>query len=127
MWMRIAMKLGMSVRRAKLEVSSAEFADWVALFEHEPWGEHIEDLRVGTLMSLLYNMHRGKDAPALRAADFTPWSGWCNPARSASERAGECNRSADEIAICAFGIDLEEIKRSGAKQVIVRKGEVIGR
>ncbi|GAB5100497.1 phage tail assembly protein T [Caballeronia sp. HLA56] len=119
MWMRIAMKLGMSVRRAKLEVSSAEYADWVALFEHEPWGEHIEDLRVGTLMSLLYNMNRGKDAPALNAADFTPWSGWSR--ESLKPRI----RSAQEIAASTFGIDLEAAKRAGAKRIVVRNGEVI--
>lgn len=119
------MKLGMSVRRAKLEVSSAEYADWVALFEHEPWGEHIEDLRVGTLMSLLYNMNRGKDAPALRAADFTPWSGYSRESLRAREHVDGCERSPDEIAARAFGIDLESAKRSGAKRVVLRNGEVI--
>lgn len=113
------MKLGMSVRRAKLEMSSAEFTDWVALYEREPWGEHIDDLRVGTLMSLLYNMNRGNDAPALNAADFTPWSGWSRA--SLKPRA----RSAQEIAASTFGIDLEAVKRSGAKRVVVRNGEVI--
>ncbi|SAK69476.1 hypothetical protein AWB80_03570 [Caballeronia pedi] len=125
MWMRIASKLGMSVRRAKLEVSSAEYADWVALFEREPWGEHIEDLRVGTLMSLLYNMNRGKNSPALRAAEFTPWSGWSRESLQAPEHVGECERGADEIAACAFGIDLDAIKRSGSGRVVVRKGEVV--
>ncbi|MDR5756503.1 hypothetical protein [Caballeronia sp. LZ035] len=123
--MRIAAKLGMSVRRAKLEISSVEYADWVALFELEPWGEHIEDLRVGTLMSLVYNSNRGKDAPALGAVDFTPWSGWCR--ESLHKHGGECERDADDIAACAFGIDLEAIKRSGDKRVVVRKGEVVER
>ncbi|MDR5776624.1 MULTISPECIES: hypothetical protein [unclassified Caballeronia] len=117
--MRIAMKLGMSVRRAKLEVSSAEFADWVALYEREPWGEHIEDLRVGALMSLLYNMSRAQDAPVASAAQFTPWSGWSRDSLKPRKR------SAHEIVASMLGVDLEAAARSGMKRVIVRNGEVI--
>ncbi|WP_250464091.1 MULTISPECIES: hypothetical protein [unclassified Caballeronia] len=119
MWMRIAMALGMSVRRAKLEVFSAEYSDWVALFELEPWGGHIEDLRAGTLMSLLYNIHRGKEAPLASAAEFTPWSGW---SREHSKPSG---RSAEEIVADTFGVNLDAAKRSGAKRLVVRNGEVL--
>lgn len=111
--MRIAIALGMSVRRAKHEISSAEYADWVALFELEPWGGYIDDLRAGTLMSLIYNINRSRDAPAARAADFTPWSGWHDRKPSV--------RSAEEIAASVFGIDLPELKRSGARHVVLRR------
>lgn len=111
--MRIALALGMSVRRAKLEISSAEYADWVALFELEPWGGHVDDLRAGTLMSLIYNVNRDSEAPAASAADFTPWSGW----HATKPRA----RSAEEIAASVFGIDLAEMKRSGAPQIVLRR------
>lgn len=112
------MALGMSVRRARTEVSSAEYTDWAALFELEPWGGHIEDLRSGTLMSLLYNMNRGKDAPAASAADFTPWSGW--------HRAAPRERSAEEIAVRVFGINLAEMKQRGEGRVVLRRGGAKG-
>jgi len=44
MWFRLAALLGMSVARAQSEISSAEFAEWIAYFNLEPmpnaWLQH---------------------------------------------------------------------------------------
>ncbi|WP_224031194.1 phage tail assembly protein T [Paraburkholderia caribensis] len=96
------------------EVSSAEYADWVALFTLEPWGGHIDDLRAGSLMSLIYNLNRSSEVSEACAADFTPWSGW--------HRSEPRARSAEEIAANAFGINLPELKSRGEQQIVLRRG-----
>lgn len=45
MWFLLARTLGMSVRRCQEEVDSAEFTEWQALYDIDPWGEERADLR----------------------------------------------------------------------------------
>jgi len=47
----IARTLGMSIRNAQREIDSREFAEWVAEFRLEPWGEIRSDLRAGIVAS----------------------------------------------------------------------------
>ena len=45
----------MSVRQAQQEISSVEFAEWVAYYQLEPFGEDRADLRCGNITSTLIN------------------------------------------------------------------------
>ena len=47
----IARTLGMSRKQAQREIDSREFAEWVAEYRIEPWGELRSDLRAGIIAS----------------------------------------------------------------------------
>ncbi|WP_438396485.1 phage tail assembly protein T [Caballeronia sp. DA-9] len=67
----------MSVRRAQQEIDSAEFTDWLAFYDLEPWGSGIEDLRAGTGIALLANVNRDvkKHPEPFMPLDFFGWVG----------------------------------------------------
>lgn len=69
----------MSVRQAQLQISSAEFTEWLAFYELEPFGDQVADMRHGTAAALLANVNRnGKEKPEpYRAADFIQWGELC--------------------------------------------------
>ena len=50
---------------------SREFAEWLAYYELEPWGEERADLRAGIVASTIANVHRGK-GKAFQPGDFMP-------------------------------------------------------
>lgn len=66
----------MSVRRAQTEIDSAEFTDWIAFYDLEPWGSGIEDLRAGTGIALLANINRDskKQPKPFAPLDFFGWA-----------------------------------------------------
>lgn len=66
----------MSVRRAQLEIDSAEFSRWVAFYELEPWGAGIEDLRTWSITAMLANVNRNtvKRPQPFELLDFVPWA-----------------------------------------------------
>lgn len=66
----------MSVKRAQAEIDSEEFAHWLAFFRLEPWGSEIEDLRAGSVVSMLANVNRDlKRRPEpFGLLDFIPWA-----------------------------------------------------
>jgi hypothetical protein len=74
----------MSVSRAQREIDSAEFTDWVAFYELERWGSGVEDLRTGSILSMLANINRDRTkAPdPFSLLEFVPWS---------SDRLGDRN------------------------------------
>ena len=51
-------------------MSSRLFAEWMAYFDLEPWGEIMADARNASLMALLANIHRGEGQSAYRVDDF---------------------------------------------------------
>lgn len=59
-----------------MRVSAAEFVEWMAFYSIEPWGSHYDDLRAGTIASMIANVNRNpKAAPEpFRALDFMPWN-----------------------------------------------------
>lgn len=113
MWFRLAKELGMSVRRAQAEVSSAEFGEWVAYFSIEPFGERIADLRAGTIASVIANVNRAPNTPPIQPSAFMPWI--VQPPRAAS------TRSAEEIAASVFGVNLAELKKNGTRKIVLRR------
>ena len=75
MWFRLALALGMSVKRAQQEIDSHEFGYWLAYYGLEPWGEKVADLRHGIAVATLANINRNSEArpDAYLPADFIPW------------------------------------------------------
>ena len=54
------------------EISSAQFAEWMAYSTLEPWGEERDDLRMGIIASTIANANRGKGQKAYKPSDFMP-------------------------------------------------------
>lgn len=114
-WFRLAKELHSTVAELQLRMSSAEFGEWKAYFSLEPFGTRIEDIRMGTVASVVANVNRGKDTPPYKPNDFIPW---------VQEPQAEVSAPSPEaVAVTVFGINLAEIKASGAKQIVVRRGK----
>jgi len=62
----------MSLVRAQQEISSAEFSQWIAYNNVEPFGESRADLRAGIISSVMANIHRGKGQKSFTADEFMP-------------------------------------------------------
>lgn len=114
MWFRLAKALGMSVRRAQEEISSAEFGEWIAFYSIEPFGDRIEDLRAGITTSVIANANRSKDTKPFKPLDFIPWAEPEVTVKSGPPPA--------EAIAALFGVNLTEAKASGKKQFIIRRG-----
>ncbi len=62
----------MPVATAMREISSREFAEWIAYDQLEPFGEQRADLRAGITAATVANVNRGKGQRPFAAADFMP-------------------------------------------------------
>ena len=51
-------------------MTSAEFVEWFAFYELDPFGPWRDNLHAAQVASLLYNANRRKNSKALGAADF---------------------------------------------------------
>lgn len=54
------------------EMSSAQFAEWRAYAQIEPFGEDRADLRAGIVASTIANANRGKGQKPFTAQQFMP-------------------------------------------------------
>jgi hypothetical protein len=54
------------------EISSVQFAEWMAYSRLEPWGEERDDLRMAIIASTIANVNRGKNTQAFKPQDFMP-------------------------------------------------------
>lgn len=54
------------------EITSKQFAEWMAYSRLEPWGEERDDLRMGIVASTVANVNRGKNQKAFKPTDFMP-------------------------------------------------------
>lgn len=61
--------MGMPVVEAQARISSAEFAEWMAYAQLEPFGQGREDTRAGVIASLIANANRDTDK---RSTPFGP-------------------------------------------------------
>lgn len=59
----------MSVKRAQREIDAREFAEWMAAYSVEPWGEERADLRAGIIASTTANVTAGNKT---KPGDFMP-------------------------------------------------------
>jgi len=65
----------MSVAKAQEQISSREFAEWIAYSTIEPFGEERADLRAGIIASVIANVNRGKGHAPYKPRDFMPTFG----------------------------------------------------
>ncbi|WP_186107245.1 phage tail assembly protein T [Burkholderia gladioli] len=65
----------MSVARCQVEVSSAEFTDWIAFSQIEHMGSTMDDLRAGLVAAAIYNVNRNteKHPTPFGPRDVVPW------------------------------------------------------
>ncbi len=65
----------MSVRQAQMQISSAEFTEWQAFYQLEPFGDLVADQRHGVATALQANLHRNSDTrpEPYVADDFIHW------------------------------------------------------
>lgn len=59
------------MRQAQEKISAEEFAEWVAYFSAEPWGEERADLRSGIIAATVANCH-AQGRKQFKAEDFMP-------------------------------------------------------
>lgn len=69
-WFRLAGHLGMSVARCQQEVSSAEFAMWMAYYQVEPFGEERADWRAAIMPVMFANAFKGQGGRTYQISDF---------------------------------------------------------
>lgn len=73
------MALGMTVAELADRMSAAEFAEWQAFAQIEPFGSRVEDIRAGVIASACVAPWGGKTAPG-------EWFEWEPPAPSGTWR-----------------------------------------
>ena len=74
---------------AQERISSAEYTEWLAYYQIEPWGDERADLRNGILCALTANMHRSKGRK-FKAGDFMPKFG--KDKRAATQSVDDARR-----------------------------------
>lgn len=105
----------MSVARAKREIDSVEFSDWMAYYRIEPFGERISDVRAGVIAATIANANRGKRQKPFVPADFTPW---IKPPRE-PVLFKDPKDQAKFVALAVFGVDLSQ--SNGRKFTVKRR------
>lgn len=100
-------------------MSSAEFGEWKAYYSLEPFGDRIDDIRMGTVASVVANVNRGKDTQPYKPNDFIPWA-------QEPEVEEVKAPSAEAVAVSVFGINLAELKKNGTKQIVIRSPKSAG-
>lgn len=117
MWFRLALKLGSTVAELQDRMTSAEFGEWIAYYSLEPFGEIHDDIRMGTVASVIANCNRPSNtSKAFAPLDFMPW---VKPDEVVKAPESAASRAEGEAARI-FGINLTEIKASGKKQFVIR-------
>jgi hypothetical protein len=84
----------MSVERAQEEISSAEFTDWIAYANLEPFGYPMDLYRMGVPTAAIVNtirstipMEKGKRPKPVKASDFYPKQSKSEPDLTPEQRA----------------------------------------
>lgn len=65
---------GMTVREMERRMGAREYADWLAYYAAEPFGEDRADLRAGIIASTIANVNRGKGDKPYKPRDFMPFA-----------------------------------------------------
>ena len=63
------MALGRTVNELETSLSSSEFAEWMAYYTIEPFGQWRDNLHAAQITAMLYNINRGNGS-ALGVDDF---------------------------------------------------------
>ena len=92
----------MSVRQCQQEISSREFAEWIAYNRLEPFGERRADLRTGIVASVIANVNRDKKkrSKPFKAEEFMPEFGseYTEYVMTPEETAETANRIFGQLA-----------------------------
>ena len=70
-WHKLALALGMSVRRAQQEIDAREYASWVAYHQIDPFGNERADFHAALIAWTMASTVRGK-GPAPQLKDYFP-------------------------------------------------------
>jgi hypothetical protein len=60
----------MSVADCQERISSAEYTDWVAYYNIEPFGPKRDDLRGAQICAVLANINKGRRSKKYKTTDF---------------------------------------------------------
>lgn len=66
---RLGLALGKSIGEIH-KLSYPEYKSWQLFYSVEPWGWHINELRLGRLLALIFNIFRPKNVSPVRGEDF---------------------------------------------------------
>jgi hypothetical protein len=66
----LALALGVPVLELQTRITSAEFQEWRAYYQEEPFGDLRDDFRGGVLASIVQNLFIGRGDAAASPADF---------------------------------------------------------
>lgn len=66
------MRMGIPIRELQERISAREFAEYIAFWQLEPWGEEREDYRSALICAVLANVWRPKGSRDYRPEDFMP-------------------------------------------------------
>lgn len=112
----------MSVRRTQKEINSAEFAEWMAYEELEPFGPQREDERAGMIAATLANVNRDpeKKSDPFVPFDFFPRLEDMMDASSAVETGPSENVL--KTKLLAWAASTQEAKQKPRSELRPRKG-----
>lgn len=87
------------------QLSAAEFRSWQSYAQLEPFGQHYDDLRAGSIVAAIYNVNRDpkKQTEPFGPLVFTPWNEMAQ--RQAEPRTLPNAAAEDAALLSAFGID----------------------
>lgn len=68
--------MGIPVRELQQRIDSAELVEYMALYQIDARGTHYEDLRAGTIASMIANVNRNekRKPEPWGPLDFIPWN-----------------------------------------------------
>lgn len=72
MWFRLALKMGVPVAELQNRMSAAEFAEWMAFYEIEPFGWQADFSGHAQTAATIANVNRSKDTKPYKVSDFMP-------------------------------------------------------
>ena len=78
-WFALAAHLKMSVSQAQSCIDSAEFSEWIAMHNIEPFTADRTENMLSIIAAILFNQARKKGTPAYQPEDFLPHYGKKKP------------------------------------------------
>jgi hypothetical protein len=72
--MRLALRLGRTLRELLATIESSELTLWQAFDDLEPIGGDADDYRAALAAAVTFNVNRGPNTPVKHPLDLIPWS-----------------------------------------------------
>lgn len=77
----------MSLKRAQREIDADEFAEWMAYYDIDPFGEERADLRSAINTATMVNLWSTKGARSVKPIEFMPFAARTKKRQSPEEMA----------------------------------------